>query len=126
MMFPPPPNLQIKFNGCTQVFSVRHRLRYIIVGLAISRHNKVHDEIIYLAWKSFPSHCVHGEPLIHQGRSRSEEEVHQGEGGFETRGDVLIQGLREIQTDTIIDVRFGDSYADTYNHESMDKVLSSW
>ena len=42
---------------------------------------------------------------------------------METQGDVLIKGLQEIQTDTIIDVRFGDSDADPYRKEPMEK---SW
>ena len=43
---------------------------------------------------------------------------------METRGDVLIQGLWKSQTDAIIDVRFGDSDADTYRKEPMEKILA--
>ena len=35
---------------------------------------------------------------------------------LDTQGNVIIWGLWEIQTDTIIEVRFGDSDADTYNN----------
>ena len=45
---------------------------------------------------------------------------------LETRGDVLIRGLWEIHTDAIIDVRFGDSDAETYRKETMDKLLDHW
>ena len=45
---------------------------------------------------------------------------------METRGDNLIWGLLEIQTDTIIDVRFGNSDADTYMKELMGKLLALW
>ena len=45
----------------------------------------------------------------------------KGRGGLDTRGDVLTRRLWESQTDTIIDVRFGDSDANTYKYESMDK-----
>ena len=43
---------------------------------------------------------------------------------MEKIGDVIIQGLWEIKTDAIIDVRFGDTDADTY--EPMDKLLVFW
>ena len=43
--------------------------------------------------------------------------------GLDTRGDVLIWGLWESQTDAIIGVRFGDSDADTYRKDPMDKLL---
>ena len=42
---------------------------------------------------------------------------------METRGDILVWVLWEIQTDAIIDIRFGDSNFDTYKHETMDKLL---
>ena len=45
---------------------------------------------------------------------------------MDTRGVVLIGGLRKGQTDTIIDVRFGDSDADTYTKEEIDKLLDHW
>ena len=69
-------------------------------------------ELLYLTWQALPSKCVRGETLIHQGRRRSEEEVHQGGRGLETRGDVLIQGLWESQNYAIINVIFGDSDVD--------------
>ena len=45
---------------------------------------------------------------------------------METRGDVLIWILWEIQTDAIIEVRFGDADADTYKYEPMYKLLACW
>ena len=45
---------------------------------------------------------------------------------METRGDVLIRGLWEIQNDVIIDVRFGDADMDTYKYDPMDKLLIIW
>ena len=45
---------------------------------------------------------------------------------MKTRGDVLIRGLWESQADAIIDVRFGDSDADTYRKEPMDKLPDRW
>ena len=45
---------------------------------------------------------------------------------MDTRGVVLIGGLRKSQTDTIIDVRFGYSDVDTYWKEPTDKLMVFW
>ena len=45
---------------------------------------------------------------------------------MDKQGDVLIRVLWEIQTDAIIGVIFGDSEADTYRNEPMDKLLDCW
>ena len=42
---------------------------------------------------------------------------------METRDDAIIWRLWEIQTDTIINIIFGDLDADTYRKDTMDKVL---
>ena len=43
-----------------------------------------------------------------------------------TRGDITIQGLWEIQMESIIDVRFGDSDTDTWKTDRMGKLLDQW
>ena len=45
---------------------------------------------------------------------------------METRGDFIIRGLWEIQTDAIINVIFGDSDTDTYKKEATGKLLARW
>ena len=102
-----PPNLK-KNNSYVHFFSVRHGLSCSDRGLVIARHNKVHDELLCLSRRASPSQCVRGKPLIHQGRSRSDEEIRQGRDGLEKIDDDFIRGLWESQTDSIIDVRFGD------------------
>ena len=42
---------------------------------------------------------------------------------METRGDVLIWGLWESQTDSNINIRLGDDDTDSYTYEPMDKHL---
>ena len=37
-----------------------------------------------------------------------------------------IQGLWEIQTDAIVDIRFGDADAETWKTEGMDKLFPRW
>ena len=41
---------------------------------------------------------------------------------METRGDVLVWGLWELQTAAIINI--GDANNDTYNNELMDDILA--
>ena len=120
-----PPNLPKICDSCYQSFSVRHVLSFSHWGLVISCRNEVCYELLYLARQAFPSNCVWGEPFIRQVHSRSDEEVRQGRGGFDTRGDVLVRGLWESQTYSIINVRFGDTDADTYNKDPMDNLLDS-
>ena len=45
---------------------------------------------------------------------------------METRGDVLIRGLWDRQTDAIIDVKIGNADADTYRFEAMVMLLDRW
>ena len=60
----------------------------------------------------------------YEGRIISEEEIRQGVHRLDKQGDVLIRVLWEIQTDAIIGVIFGDSDAETYRKEPMDKLLA--
>ena len=48
----------------------------------------------------------------------------RGGSRLETRGEIIIQGLWEIQTDSIIEIRFGYSDADTYSKEPMENILA--
>ena len=43
---------------------------------------------------------------------------------METQGDVIIWGLRELQTDAIIGVKFGDTDNYTYKNDLMYKILT--
>ena len=82
------------------------------------------NQLLYLAQQAFPSNIILSEPLIHQGCSRPEEELRQGRGGLDTKGDVFIQGWWEIQTNAIIGVRFGYADADTYKYYPMKNLLA--
>ena len=109
-----------------RTFSVHHALRCVNGGLVIARHNDISDEVIHLSIQAFSPACVRGEPLIHQGSSRSEGGVRHGGSIPETQGEVLIRGQRESQTEAIIDVRFKDTGVETYKTEGMDKILPRW
>ena len=43
-----PPNLQNKYDGCMQNFSVHHALIFPNGGLVIERHNEIREKIIHL------------------------------------------------------------------------------
>ena len=73
-----PLNLQIHCDGCGTAFRLTHTLSCSTGGLVIMRHNKIIDEIIYLSQHESTSASVRAKPLIHQGRTRSEQEIHQG------------------------------------------------
>ena len=88
-----PLNLQIHCNWCGTSFKVRHALICSKGGLVIEVRNEVHGRLLSLTWRSITSASVRAEPLIQQGRTRSEREIHQGsDKDTETQGDVMIRG----------------------------------
>ena len=88
-----------------------------IGGLAITRHNRIRDKILYLSRRAFTSAYICAKPLIHQGRTRSEKEIRQGSyKDKEKRGGVMVQVLWDRQVDAIIDIKLGDSDTDTYKY----------
>ena len=89
-----PVNLHIYCDKCGTTLGVMNAHSCCIGGLVIARHNKIRDELLYLSRRAFTSASVGSEPLIHQGRTRSEREIRQGSDKHQdTRGDVMIQGL---------------------------------
>ena len=70
---------------------------------------------------------MHKKTLIHQGRTRSEQKIRQGsDKNKDMRGDVMIRVLWYSQLDTIIDIKLGDSDAETYKHDPMPTLLARW
>ena len=62
-----------------------------IGGLVIARHNKIRDELLYLSRRAFTSAYVHAKHLIHQVRTRSDQEIRQGsDKDKETQGGVVV------------------------------------
>ena len=119
----PPPNPLKKFNCYSKSFSVRHELSCRHVELVIAHHNEVQDNLVYLEHRAFSPQCVHDEPLIQQGHIISEYKIYQGRGELETRGDLLIRGLWEIQAEAIIGFRMGGKYFDSYKKDPMGTLL---
>ena len=73
-----PLNLQSHCDGCGTAFGLTHIFSCSTGGLVIMRQNEIIDENIYLSRHAFTSAYVRSKPLIHQGRTRSEQEIHQG------------------------------------------------
>ena len=122
-----PLNLQTHCNGCGTEFDVTHTLSCSTGGLFIARYNKIRDKILYLSQRAFTSASVCAEPLIHQGRTRSEQEICQGSNkDKETWWDVMVQCLWYPQVDSVIDVKLGDADADSYKYEPMEALLAQW
>ena len=93
----------------------------------IPGHNKIRDELLYLSQGAFTSASVRSKPLIHQGNTRSEQEICQGSyKDIETQGDVMIQGLWDRQVEAIIGAKRGDADADSYKYEPMAALLVQW
>ena len=104
-----------------------HTLSCITGGLVIAHHNEIRDELLYISRHAFTSASVRAEPLIHKGRTRSEQEIRQGsDKDKETRGDVMIRGLWDRKIDAIIDVKLGDADAYSYSYEPMAELLARW
>ena len=84
-------NPQRHCDGCGTVFGVKHAISCSIGGLVIARHNKIRDKLLYLSRRAFTSAYVRAKPLIHQGHTRSEQEIFQGsDKEKETQKDVMV------------------------------------
>ena len=104
-----------------------HALSCSIYILVIARHNKICDKILYLTWRAFLSASVHDKTLIHQSRTRSEQDICQGsDKDKETQGDVIIRVLWDRHVDAFIDIKLGDSDAYTYKYAPMTALLARW
>ena len=80
-------------------------------------HNEIRDELLYLSRRAFTSESLRAKPLIHQGRTISEQEIRQGSDNHkDTIGDVVIRGLWDRQFNAIIDVKLGDADANMYTY----------
>ena len=111
--------------------SVIHALKCKKGGLVDNRHNKIRDEIAYIATLAVNSSIVREEPkinIIHDTRksglpvqARAQQEIppsapvliHE-DGQYFDRGDVLNYGLWDKQTLCIIDVRVIDTNQVSY------------
>ena len=72
-----PLNFQSHCNICGTAFGVMYTLSCSTGILVITRHNEIRDELLYISQRVFTLSSVCAKPLIHQGRTRSEQEIRQ-------------------------------------------------
>ena len=56
-----------------ETYDLRMWLQYKYESPVIARHNIIRDKLLYLSRRAFTSSSVYAEPLIHQGRTISEQ-----------------------------------------------------
>ena len=98
----------------------------MVRGIVIARHNEAREKLIHIVKCAFSWNCVCREPLIHQGCSRSNKEMHHRRGENYIGVDTLIKGLQERQNDAIIDVRFEVADCATYNKDPTSSLINRW
>lgn len=91
-------------------------------GLIHQSHDEVKDELCFLAECALTPSAVRDEPLISMSHNR-----HEGEGNIlhENHGDILIRGLWQRGTESILDVQVVHLEAPSYIKRKSDKVLAS-
>lgn len=116
-----PSRLPAKCDGCGKAFSIRHGLECKTGGLIIQRHNEVVEELTQLLQIATTGGLVRLEPLINTESITAKRQSSQDEatasripsqrsrhGDDALRGDILVRGLFENGSDTILDVRITD------------------
>ena len=118
-------------DGCNAKFSVSHSLACKVGGLIKSRHDESRDSLICLASAGFLPSNVRDEPLINPCRdNRNVSELRDPVTGLAAevsgeRGDILIRGFWEGNTDCIIDVRICDVNQPSCSNRKPQNILKS-
>ena len=122
-----PLNPERQCDRYGTAFGVTHTISWSIGGLVIAGNNRICDEILYLSQRAFTSSSVHAKPLMHQGCTRSEQEIRQGsDKDKKTWWYVMIWGLWYCQVNAIVAVKLGDADADMHKYEPMTVLLDRW
>ena len=121
-------------DGCNDQFSTTHALSCKVGGLIHSRHDESRDSLGLLACAGFKPSNVRDEPLINpcrDARRRDESgKIIEPNTGVEceinsTRGDLLVRGFWDRNTDCIIDVRIVDVNQPSYLHRKPTSIIKS-
>ena len=123
-----PKGLPDKCDGCGAKFDLEHSLHCKTGGLIHGRHDDLSRELMSLAAFAVGERNVRAEPLINPGSSAAlksngnDSTVDQPD---ELRGDVLIRGVFQSNTDCVVDVRISNTDAPSYRNRKPEKVLES-
>ena len=127
-------NVPAKCDGCNANFSVSHALGCKVGGLVSSRHNEGRDALVCFASAGFMPSNVRDEPLIHPCRDSDgvsmNSKLTDRDSGVTAevnsdRGDILIRGFWERNTDCIVDVRICDVHQPSCKDRTPESVLKS-
>ena len=85
------------------------------------------DGVLYLSWLPFTSELVRAKPPIHQGRTISDREIHQGSDKDKgMRVGFMIWYLWGRKAKSIIDVKLVNADTGTYKYDPMVELLDLW
>jgi hypothetical protein len=131
-------DLPASCDGCNARFTLQHVLGCKKGGLVIICHNKIQDELVYMAGRVImtPS-AIGNEPLLCPAcvtasvktppsmctplPPSSENEAT----GKDDHGDLLLRGFQAQGTSCIVDVRVTDMDAKSYIKQALAKVLET-
>eukprot|EP00978_Attheya_sp_CCMP212_P015120 scaffold38884_cov66-Attheya_sp.AAC.2 len=127
-------NLPTHCDGCNAKCNIDHALSWCSKkgGLVIARHNKVKDEMGFLATLTTSPNAVHDKPFIFPGRAANGESncesntcphVQSSTNNEGDRGDLILHRIWEQQTHCVVDVRIANVDLGSYLTSTPEKVL---
>jgi len=125
-------NLPTSCDGCgeSKKFDVNHALDCKKCGLVTTRHDEIRDELRDLLAHVFSPSRMRCEPIINHAPMRANGTKTNMRSDFSSsdfananRGHLLVRGVWEKSTDTIIDVRVTNLDSKSYKNFSPKKDL---
>ena len=116
-----PLSLPSCCDGCNEPFSIDHALTCKTGGLVILRHNELRDEYQCLAQWAYSNSAVWEEPLINP--TFTPDPATNQVTALGDRGDLMIRGLFERGTDSILDFQIKHLDAPSYATKDPKSVL---
>jgi hypothetical protein len=120
-----PVGLQPTCDGCGASFNTRHALYCAKGGLVTIRHHELRDELCDIASRAFQPSAVRDEAEVHKCCPAQAGQPCTPMVENEDCYDIIIRGIWERGTDCILDLRFADTDAPTYQMKDPSKVLEA-
>jgi hypothetical protein len=122
----PPLDLPRFCDGCNVRFTLDHGLSCKKGGLILHRHNALRDEMATLMAAALSPSCVRSEPLISPSDAHLLPDTPPTAApapSNNNRGDLLVRGFIERNTDTIIDFQVTNLNAASYRHKTANQAF---